>query len=228
MDGIHDLGGKPGYGAVEKRDTDKVFQDRWEAAVFAMVGAGVGAGAWSNTDRFRHAVERIHPQAYLTQGYYGRWLGGVETLLVEAGIFSQREISDRALALGAAEDDLIAARPRQKPDPLGPKPIASGSIRPIAGVPEFSPGDSVHTKAAPVAGHTRLPEYARGKCGEILAIHDGWIFPDTNAHGLGEQPKYLYTVRFTSEELWQRAGFSVNLDLFEPYLSLNDNEDEAS
>ena len=80
------------------QDAETVFHDRWEAKVFAMVGAGSAAGAWSNTDRFRHAVERIDPEAYLTHGYYGRWLGGVETLLVEAGIVSQEEITLRAIA----------------------------------------------------------------------------------------------------------------------------------
>ena len=67
-------------------------------------------------------------------------------------------------------------------------------------------------------GHTRLPAYARNKLGEIIALHGGRVYPDTNAHGLGEQPQHLYTVRFSSEELWDRAGFSVALDLFEPYL----------
>ena len=35
MDGIHDLGGKPGYGKVDKGAGSEVFHDRWEAAVFA-------------------------------------------------------------------------------------------------------------------------------------------------------------------------------------------------
>ena len=82
MDGIHDLGGKQGYGEVDKSGSDEVFHGRWEAAVFAMAGAGSAAGAWFNVDKFRHAVERIDPKAYLDHGYYGRWLGGIETLLV--------------------------------------------------------------------------------------------------------------------------------------------------
>ena len=47
------------------------------------------------------------------------------------------------------------------------------------------------------------------------------VFPDTNAHGRGEDPQYLYTVVFDGRELWGKdgeAGTTVSLDLFEPYL----------
>jgi len=219
MDGIHDLGGKPGYGAVDREGEDQVFHDRWEAAVFAMAGVGAIAGAWTNTDRFRHAIERIDPDAYLNHGYYGRWLGAIETLLVEAGMLDRRDITDRAIKLGASADDLIASRTAEDPDPLGPPPEDAGSDRRLNRPPRFRTGDRVRTTGRPVPGHTRLPAYARGCCGEIIAWHDGWVFPDTSAHGQGEQPQHLYTVRFSSEELWNRKGFSVCLDLFEPYLS---------
>jgi len=218
MDAVHDLGGKPGFGPVDKDGDDDVFHERWEAKVFAMTRAGARAGAWLNVDRFRHAVERIDPRAYLEHGYYGRWLGGIETLLVEAGVVSQEEISERALALGAGDNDLIAAKPSPNPDPLGPGSSAPGCYREIGISPLFDVGEEIVTAINPKNGHTRLPSYARGKVGLIEAYHGGWIYPDTNAHGLGEQPQHLYTVRFSSETLWDKQGFSVRLDLFEPYL----------
>lgn len=219
MDGIHDLGGKDGYGPVDKAGADTVFHDRWEAAVFSMLPAGPATGAWFSADRFRHAIERIDPEAYLADGYYGRWLGGIETLLVEAGVFTQEEITAKAVALGAASDSRIAARPKSSPEPVGEPSAARGARRPLDRVPRFAAGDMIVTKMDPVPGHTRLPAYARGKQGEITSCHDGWVYPDTNAHGLGEQPQPLYTVRFSSEVLWGSKGFSVYLDLFEPYLS---------
>ena len=222
MKGVHDLGGKPGYGRVDRSGAETVFHDRWEAKVFAMVGAGSAAGAWSNTDRFRHAIERIDPEAYLRHGYYGRWLGGVETLLVEAGIVSQEEITLRAVAQGASRKDLIAAKPSQSPDPLGQPPSARGSDRTISAAPKFNIGDQVISPATVVSHHTRLPEYAMGKRGEIVMHHDAWVFPDTNAHGKGENPQHLYTVRYTSEVLWNKPGFAVCIDLFEPYLESAD------
>ena len=116
MDGIHDLGGKYGFGAIVCEDNEPVFHDRWEAKVFAMMRAAGGAGAFCNGDQFRHAIERIDPVAYLTHGYYGRWVGGLETLLVEAGLVDEEDLERRVLATGGAADALVAARPGKSPD----------------------------------------------------------------------------------------------------------------
>ena len=222
MDGIHDLGGKHGYGKVVVEDEEPVFHARWEAAVFTMSAAGAAAGAWNNTDRFRHAVERIDPVAYLTQTYYGRWLGGIESLLVEAGVVSREAINERVGELGGSESDLIASRPNSTPDPMGTVGEGEGSRRTKNTKPAFSVGDRVLTAKVVKPGHTRLPAYARGKTGKIILSHGGWIFPDTNAHGRGENPQYLYTVQFSGEELWGQGveNTRVSLDLFEPYLKL--------
>ena len=224
MDGIHDLGGKSGFGKVDVESGLQVFDERWEASVFAMTNAIARAGAFQNTDRFRHAIERINSEAYLQHGYYGRWLGAIENLLVEAGIIEQSELDQRAFSKGATATDLIAALPLKSPDLMGPAPKQIGSQREVVEAPQFVVGDRVRSIDLPVKGHTRLPAYVRGKVGEIVAWHSGWIFPDTNAHGLGEHPKHLYTVNFLGEELWGKGGFSVNLDLFEPYLEIVDDE----
>ena len=55
-------------------------------------------------------------------------------------------------------------------------------------------------------GHTRLPRYARGKRGVIHRCHGIHVFPDTHAHGQGEQPQPLYSVRFDARELWGEAA----------------------
>lgn len=222
MDGIHDLGGKHGFGGRVVREADEpVFHERWEAAVFAMNGAAAAAGAFTNADRFRHAIERIHPAAYLLHGYYGRWLGGIETLLVEAGLLTTAEIDTRAAERGADTDDLVAARPATTPDPMGPAPKAAGTPRRVDRRPAFSVGDSVQTSGEVKAGHTRLPAYARGKTGIVIACRGGWVFPDTNAHGEGEHPTHLYTVQFDGRTLWGGGdpNIKVSLDLFEPYLA---------
>jgi len=226
MDGIHDLGGKHGYGPVVMEDNEPVFHDRWEAAVFTMSGSGRRAGAWNNSDRFRHGVERIDPVAYLSQGYYGRWLGGIETLLVEAGVFTQAEITERASLFGGTPSDLIAARPARQPDPMGVVESGRTARREADTSPALKVDDRVKTVAAGSAGHTRLPAYARGRRGRIIASQGCWVFPDTNAHGEGEQQRYLYTVEFLASELWGSEAddrVSVCLDLFEPYLERSDD-----
>jgi nitrile hydratase len=55
----------------------------------------------------------------------------------------------------------------------------------------------------------------------IHALHGPHTFPDTNAHGLGEQPHALYSVRFDGRELWGDSAEpreAVYLDLWESYL----------
>jgi len=67
--------------------------------------------------------------------------------------------------------------------------------------------------------HTRLPRYVRGHTGTVESVHGCHVFPDTNAHGRGEDPQWLYTVRFSAHELWGRDDDdSVSIDAFEPYL----------
>ena len=226
MDGIHDLGGKQGYGKVAPSEGDQLpFQQRWQGAVFTIVNNMLGDGTAQNIDHFRHAVERIDPISYLGDGYYGRWLGAAETLLVENGTLSQQELTTRAVATGAGSEDRIAARPEttaEIPKPSGASEDAPATAqREVSQAAQFVLGQRVRTQATGIPGHTRLPAYARGVEGEIVGCHGGWVYPDSNAHGQGEQPQHLYTVAFTSSVLWGGAGeadLEVCVDLFEPYL----------
>ena len=220
MDGIHDLGGMHGFGPVTRELDEPAFHARWEAAVFAMLMAAGRAGATGNADRFRHAIERIDPVAYLSHGYYGRWLGGLETLLVEAGLIDQAALTDRARGLGAPAEARIAARPAERPDQV-PAPSQAENQRSLPSPPRFATGDPIRTRSDVTPGHTRLPRYARGKAGRIVCCHDGWVYPDRSAHGDGEAPEHLYTVAFTGPTLWGADAdptLRVHLDLFEPYL----------
>jgi nitrile hydratase len=70
-------------------------------------------------------------------------------------------------------------------------------------------------------GHTRLPWYARGKGGTIDRDQGVFVFPDTNARFLGEQPQHVYSVRFAARELWGDQASprdAVYIDLWEDYL----------
>ena len=50
--------------------------------------------------------------------------------------------------------------------------------------------------------HTRLPRYVRGHVGMIERVIGCHVFPDSNASGAGENPQWLYTVRFDGRDLW--------------------------
>ena len=101
--------------------------------------------------------------------------------------------------------------------------LAAGSPydRPVAEAARFTVGDRVRTRNLHPTGHTRLPRYARAKEGVIERLHGGFVFPDTNAHGAGECPQWLYTVRFEARELWGDSAdpaLTVAIDAWESYL----------
>ena len=95
-----------------------------------------------------------------------------------------------------------------------------GGINFITGEGNTS-GDRVRTRNLNPRGHTRLPRYARDKTGVIERVHGAFVFPDTNAHGAGEHPQWLYTVRFSGPELWGEEAdptIAVSVDAWESYL----------
>ena len=87
--------------------------------------------------------------------------------------------------------------------------------------PRFQVGDRVKAKNLNPSGHTRLPRYVRGRVGVIDRSYGTFVYPDTNAHGGGEQPQPLYSVRFDAVELWGPSApekDSLYIDLWEDYL----------
>lgn len=86
--------------------------------------------------------------------------------------------------------------------------------------PKFKQGDAIQVRNINPVGHTRLPRYVRGKRGVIDRDHGVFSFPDTGAHGQGEKPQHVYSVRFTAQELWGTdapADGSLYIDLFDDY-----------
>jgi nitrile hydratase len=222
MDGVHDLGGMQGFGPVEREENEPTFHAAWEAAVLAMMRAGGSRGLF-NIDEFRHGIERMAPAHYLRSSYYEKWLDGVTRLLVEKGVVGARELAERRAFFDARPD---APPTAPLPGPLPPRlPFnpdwVQDAIRETGATPRFGPGDAVRTRDMHPHGHTRLPRYARGKRGITRRCHGIHVFPDTNAHGQGEQPQPLYSVRFDARELWGESAElnqAVHLDLWESYL----------
>ena len=218
MDGVHDVGGMHGFGAVEREENEPPFHGSWEATVVAIMGAARSAGLF-NLDEFRHAIERMDPAHYLGSTYFEHWLDGVTRLLIEKGVVSAADL-DSASAQTRFD---AGARPGEV---AGSRTAAAAravetSFRPSAAAPRFAIGASVVTRNMHPPGHTRLPRYARGKRGVITAHRGCHVFPDTNAHGLGEQPQHLYSLRFEARDLWGEVAepaHGVYLDLWESYL----------
>jgi nitrile hydratase len=87
--------------------------------------------------------------------------------------------------------------------------------------PIFKIGDRVCVRKIHPVGHTRVPRYVRGVCGEVLHITRPFSFPDAAAHGLPARAEPTYHVLFEAADLWSDdgdAGDSVVVDLWETYL----------
>jgi nitrile hydratase len=224
MDGVHDLGGMQGFGPVEREADEPTFHAAWEAVVLAMQHAGRSRGVF-NIDEFRHGIERMAPAHYLRATYYEKWLEGITRLLVEKGVVGAEELATRRTFFEEKPDASAAAALSGPPASRGASKVnprwVTDFIRETGATPRFAPGEAVLTREMHPHGHTRLPRYARGKRGVIHCCHGIHVFPDTNAHGQGEQPQPLYSVRFDARELWGESAEpnqAVHIDLWESYL----------
>lgn len=86
---------------------------------------------------------------------------------------------------------------------------------------KFKPGDAIVARNINPAGHTRLPRYVRGKRGTIERDHGVFTLPDSVAHGGGDTPQHVYSVRFEARELWgadARANQSLYVELWDDYM----------
>jgi nitrile hydratase len=220
MNGIHDMGGMHGFGRVEREATEPVFHAAWEGRVFGLTRA-CSVQHLFNIDESRHAIERMAPIDYLASSYYERWLDRNVRLLVEKGVITHEELERRMAQLAGGSDP---APPHSDPKLLERMLRATRErthYRQPGPPPRFATGDCVRTRNDAPVGHTRLPRYARGKPGVIARVHGSFIFPDTNAHGQGEQSHALYSVRFDAGELWGLSAercAPVHIDLWERYL----------
>jgi nitrile hydratase subunit beta len=216
MNGIHDMGGMQDMGPVEYEKNEPVFHARWESRVFAMF---IAAGAWGkwNLDAFRHTREVLPPADYLRVSYYEQWLSGLLDLLVSRGLLTADEIRSGVPAPGEPK-----ASPPLTADKIpAALPIRIHAHRDVKVCPRFQVGQRVRAGNINPTGHTRLPRYARGKVGTVYLEHGVYVFPDTNAHFLGEKPQHVYSVRFAARELWGEQAApkdSVYLDLWDDYL----------
>ncbi len=213
MNGVHDMGGMTNMGPIELEPDEPVFHHVWESRVHAL---SMSSPTRANIDVGRHQRELIPGPEYLAMSYYQKWFRGLSELLVSLGFVTPQEY-----AAGKADPTAAMARPVLPAADVGARFSRRGSFQREAARPAFAPGDTVRARNLNPPGHTRLPRYARGHVGEIVAVHGAHVFPDSHAHGKGEDPHPLYTVRFTARELWGEAANPrdrVCLDLWEPYL----------
>ena len=160
----------------------------------------------------------FRPADYLRMSYYEKWLARTSELLVQRGLVTREEIEAGQPAPASQKETPALTLP-----PRGlARAIDGNFMRPDANArARFQAGQNVRARNINPLGHTRLPRYARGKAGTIARHRGIFVFPDTNAHFLGEQPQHLYSVRFAARELWGEDASprdSVYIDMWDSYL----------
>jgi len=201
MDGVHDLGGKQGFGRVRYTLNAPAFHAAWEVRANSLYAYAVRAGIF-NMDEYRYAIERMDPRHYLAASYYERSLTGLATLCVEKGIVSREELEQRAQGRFPLSGTGVAGRTN------------------LTTRQRFKPGDRVRVRSDYVPGHVRMPGYIRGKSGVVVSESPTYPFPDAHAHGVEAQDEPTYDVRFRSEDLWPNSSDAalVHVGVFQSYL----------
>jgi len=218
MDGIHDLGGMHGFGAVVVPGGEAPYHEPWELRVMALhilvELQGLGAGPGGRATR-----EQMDPAHYLQASYYERWLWSAEQRLLRKGTIAPGEVEGAAERLAAGEPE----PPRSDPDQAV---RAIAWLREVIGLQpvtraRFAPGQRVRVRRMRPAGHTRCPRYARGAVGVVERVQGADTLPDLPAAGQDKPVEPVYAVAVRSDELWgpsQEPAWTVALDLWESYL----------
>lgn len=202
MDLAHDLGGRTGFGAVQVEHAEPVFHEAWERTARALVYVAMGTHPNPTTSAFRHSIERMDPEHYLSSSYYEHWLTAAASVVVESGTVGREELESRA---------------------GGPFPLPRLSVAPQvsgSGLQRFAVGDRVRVVAADHHGHTRCPGYTRGRVGTVIRVDGQFSLPDIEAHTTRRVIEGTYGVRFLSRDLSADgdAHVAVHVDLWDSYL----------
>jgi nitrile hydratase subunit beta len=214
MDGVHDLGGMQGFGAVGVDEPDVPFHHDWEGRMWA-IARTCRAPDWT-IDWWRHMRERIDPTDYLSRPFFDQWMQTYAAGFVTSGIFTVDEIASghtaqSAPAPAALSLDQIIENARDE---------AHAFDAPADADALYAPGDLVRGVSHGAAHHSRLPRYVRGRTGVIRAHWGAHVFADLSAKGI-KVGQHIYSVEFSATELWgpdADARDQVHLDLWESYL----------
>mgnify|MGYP002700353999 CR=1 FL=1 len=214
MDGIHDLGGKLGYGPVDVNEPEEPFHAEYEGRMWAISRSSRAPGV--NIDWWRHVRENIAPKDYLNRSYFDSWAQTEMATMIDAGVCTIDELLTQKV-----DGNPVSPLPTQtKAQVLADHALKNFKFdREIDKLPKYRVGDEVHTISTASAGHTRLPAYARDKPGIISAHHGAHLFPDAGAKG-HEVAQHMYTVVFTAQTLWGAQAApndTVSLELWEDY-----------
>jgi nitrile hydratase beta subunit len=225
MDGIHDVGGKQGYGAIDVDETDlyeigEAFHHHWEAREWGISRCARTPAI--TIDWWRHCRELILPVDYLERPYFDSWAQTDFATYIDGGFFTLDEVCSGHSNLDNNQLDEAPPKPMSKADAvMADRQNTCRFDADINEQPLFAIGDVVITNKHGHSGHTRLPQYARNCIAKIHALNGAHVFPDLSAQGK-ETHQHLYSVVFETGNLWpdsKNKHDKVYLDLWESYLT---------
>jgi nitrile hydratase len=219
MDGIHDLGGKEGFGPIEVDEEHVAFRYIWEGREWGI--SRCARAPHISIDWWRHCRELIQAEDYLNRPYFDSWAQTDLSTYINADILSIEEI-----ITGKADPSFKKNLPA--PVKLSLEYLLKNHRKNVVKFDNLERRESfigidqsVLTNRNGHSGHTRLPQYARGKYGIIHKYHGAHVFPDLSAKGI-KTYQNLYSVVFDAAELWPEANGRrdrIFLDLWESYLT---------
>lgn len=205
MDGIHDMGGMHGFGAIPIDEHETVFPDSWQGRVFAC-NLALSIQSGGNVDRFRFLIESMPPAEYLSVSYYERWLASMMASIDADGL-----MDGEPKVVTAVLPEIVRAMVN----------YPTHTVRDMSGEAAYKEGDPVRARSLHPPGHTRLPRYVRGHTGLVVSDNGNHHLPDIRAATGDIVMQRLYTVSFTARELrgeQANPNDTVCLDLWESYL----------
>jgi len=207
MSGVHDLGGKPGFGSIPMVDDDREYKERWEFVLMGMTRSAYATGPY-RADSLRYVIERIEPSYYLTAPYYGRMLLGAAYSYIEAG----------ALTF----EDLQRHTPENVTWPRVSPPLPAHTGHPDNGDPNrFAVGDRVTVRNDfPEGRHVRAPGYVRGRTGKLIRKGHMIPFPGQACFRDPAPRERTWLVQFERADLWPDSPErgAITVDLWDSYL----------
>ena len=94
MPRVHDRGGWPDAGPMDKAEHELSFWEKRTDALLVLLGSPDKRAI--RVDELRRAIESLPPDAYETLTYYEHWITAIETLLIEKGVLTKAEIDQKA------------------------------------------------------------------------------------------------------------------------------------
>lgn len=99
--GVHDLGGLPA-GPIDTDEHQRTFFDQRVDAMMRLLAHP--EHGYYTVDAMRRAIESLPHDDYHRLGYYERWVRAIRELVVEKGLLSEDELSQKLAALKAQAD----------------------------------------------------------------------------------------------------------------------------